>query len=107
MADLPPPPSAYATFTARYPDLEKAWENMAMAGRDGPLDKDTQRLVKLAIAVGAFREGAVHASVRKAIAMGIEVEALEQVVALAASTIGMPATVAAFQWVRDIADDEG
>jgi len=34
--------------------------------------------------------------------MGISIEELEQVVALAAGTMGMPATVAAFTWVRDV-----
>ena len=105
MTELPPPPSAYSRFTKRFPDLEKAWEHMARAGKEGPLDANTQRLVKLAIAVGSLREGAVHASVRKAVAMGIEPEALEQVVALGASTMGMPSTVAAYQWVRDVLDD--
>jgi 4-carboxymuconolactone decarboxylase len=105
MTDLPPPPSAYDRFTKRFPDLATAWEHMAIAGKAGPLDQDTQRLVKLGIAIGAMREGAVHASVRKAVAMGIEPEALEQVTALAASTMGLPATVAAFFWVRDILDE--
>jgi hypothetical protein len=30
--------------------------------KEGPLDAKTARLVKLAVAVGAMREGAVHAS---------------------------------------------
>jgi 4-carboxymuconolactone decarboxylase len=104
MTQLPPPPSAYERFTARFPDLEQAWEHLAIGGKSGPLDERTQRLVKLAVAIGALREGSVHASVRKAVAMGIEEEALEQVAALAASTIGMPATVAVYQWVRDVLD---
>jgi hypothetical protein len=33
--------------------------------------------------------------------MGIDVKALEQVVALAAGTLGLPSTVAAWTWVRD------
>jgi alkylhydroperoxidase/carboxymuconolactone decarboxylase family protein YurZ len=60
--------------------------------------------VKLGIAIGALREGSVHASVRKAVAQGISADAIGQVVALAAGTIGMPATVAAFTWVRDQID---
>ena len=60
--------------------------------------------MKLSVAIGAQREGAVHASVRKARAMGIESDAIEQVVALSASSLGMPATVAAYTWVRDILD---
>ncbi len=102
MSQLPPPPSAYNQFVDRYPDLERAWESMAKAGTDGPLDARTQRLIKLAIAVGAMREGAVHASARKGVAMGIEASEMEQVVALAASTLGMPSTVAAFSWVQDV-----
>lgn len=104
MTDLPSPPSTYDRFTTRFPALGDAWETLGNAGADGPLDEQTQRLVKLAVAIGAMREGAVHASVRKAVAMGIEAEALEQVVALAASTTGLPSAVAAFSWVRDVLD---
>jgi alkylhydroperoxidase/carboxymuconolactone decarboxylase family protein YurZ len=46
----------------------------------------------------------VHSSVRKALAAGIAVEEIEQVVALAASTLGMPSTVAVFTWVHDVID---
>lgn len=103
----PQAPKTHGQFTARYPGLAKAWEEIAEAGRQGPLDEQTQRLVKLAVAIGAMREGAVHASVRKARAMGIETEAIEQVVALSAGTLGMPSTVAAYTWVRDVLDGEG
>jgi alkylhydroperoxidase/carboxymuconolactone decarboxylase family protein YurZ len=58
-------------------------------------------LVKLGIAIGAMREGAVHSSVRKARAAGASAAEMQQVLALAATTIGFPATVAAFTWVRD------
>ncbi len=96
------PPKKYQDFVARYPKLAEAWDAMHEAGAAGPLDAKTQRLVKLAVAIGGLREGAVHASARKALDMGISVEELEQVVALAAGTMGMPATVAAFTWVRDV-----
>lgn len=104
--EQPLAPKTHGQFTARYPSLAKAWEEIAEAGRQGPLDEQTQRLVKLAVAIGAMREGAVHASVRKARAMGIEPEAIEQVVALSASSLGMPSTVAAYTWVRDVLDKE-
>ena len=86
----------------RYPKLAEAWDAIHEAGAMGPLDAKTQRLVKLAVAIGGLREGAVHASARKALDMGISIEELEQVVALAAGTLGLPATVAAFTWVRDV-----
>jgi len=104
--EQPLAPKTHGQFTQRYPSLAKAWEEIAEAGRQGPLDAETQRLVKLAVAIGAMREGAVHASVRKARAMGIETEAIEQVVALSASSLGMPSTVASYTWVRDVLDKE-
>src|SRR3954470_12854699 len=100
----PKPPKTYETFVKRYPKLGEAWETIAQAGRAGPLDAKTSRLIKLGVAVGAMREGAVHSSVRKALAAGISVEELEQVVALAASTLGLPSTVAVFTWMHDEID---
>ena len=85
----------------RYPKLAEAWEKIGEAGRSGPLDDKAARLIKLAIAIGAMREGAVHSGVRKALAAGISAEEIEQVVALAAGTLGFPSTVAVFTWVRD------
>ena len=101
MKSDPKPPKTYEEFTARYPKLAEAWEKIGEAGRIGPLDDKTIRLVKLAIAIGAMREGAVHSGVRKALARGIAAEEIEQVIALAAGTLGMPATVAVYSWVRD------
>lgn len=98
----PKPPEAYASFVRRYPKLGDAWGAIAEAGADGPLDERTCRLVKLGIAIGALREGAVRAGARKARALGIEREAIEQVVALAAGTLGLPSTVAAYTWLREL-----
>ena len=99
---LPKPPKKYEAFIACFPKLGEAWSAIHEAGEEGPLDARTQRLIKLAAAIGALREGAVHASARKAVALGIPEEELMQVVALAAGTLGMPSTVAAFTWVRDV-----
>ena len=46
-------------------------------------------MVKLGIAIGAMREGAVHSSVRKALASGITKKEVDQVIALAAGTLGL------------------
>jgi alkylhydroperoxidase/carboxymuconolactone decarboxylase family protein YurZ len=100
--EFPKPPRTHDEFVARYPDLGKAWELINAGGKNaGPLDERTRRLVKLGVAIGARQEGAVHSSVRKALALGITPEELEQVVALAAGTLGLPATVAAHCWVQD------
>jgi alkylhydroperoxidase/carboxymuconolactone decarboxylase family protein YurZ len=97
---FPPPPEIYQQFVERYPQLEKAWETLSEAGRKGPLDSKTLRLVKLGVAIGAMREGAIRANVRKAIAMGISQAEIEQIIALSAGTLGMSSTVAVFSWVQ-------
>lgn len=100
--NLPPtPPQMYQSFLKRYPKVGQAREMLSEAGKDGPLDERTSRLLKLAISVGAMREGAVHSNVRKALAMGILRAEIEQVVALAASTLGLPSAVAVFSWIAD------
>ncbi len=101
MPVMPKPPETYEEFTRRYPRIARAWEELAEAGREGPLDNRAARLVKLALAIGAMREGAVHANVRKALAAGVSPAEIEQIVALAAGTLGLPATVAVYSWVRD------
>ena len=99
---IPKPPQTFRDFAARYPELAKAWEAVQAAEASaGPLDERTRRLIKLGIAIGARQEGSVHSSVRKGLAQGIPRDELEQVVALAAGTLGFPATVAAFAWVRE------
>jgi 4-carboxymuconolactone decarboxylase len=98
----PRPPHAYQEFIQRYPRIAHAWELIAEAGTEGPLDGKTGRLLKLAVAIGAQREGAVRANVRKALAVGITREEIGQVIALAAGTIGLPSTVAVFTWINDI-----
>lgn len=92
----PRPPRVYQEFIQKYPKITEAWELLAVAGTEGPLDHKTCRLLKLAVAIGGQKEGAVRANVRKALAMGITVQELEQVVALGAGTVGLPGTVAVF-----------
>lgn len=95
------PPALHQQFVRRFSRLGEAWDRVNEEGADGPLDAKTQRLLKLAIAIGAMREGAVHSGVRKAGDVGATLAEMEQVVALAASTIGLPATVAAWSWVKE------
>lgn len=101
MSRMPETPKIFQEFAARFPKLIQGWEAIVRAGSEGPLDEKTVRLVKLGIAMGAMREGAVHSSVRKAHALGIPRDAVEQAVALAAGTIGLPGAVAVWSWARD------
>ena len=99
----PPPPKTHREFGKRYPKLGKAWELIGIAGREGPLDDKTARLVKLGVAMGAMRE-ATRAQLGK-IEIGIEgisEKEIGQVVALAAGALGMSSTAAVFTWVRDV-----
>jgi len=68
----------------------------------GPLQGETRRLVKIALAVGKGAEGAVHAHVRQALAEGVAPEAIRHVAILAMPTIGFPQSVAALSWIDDI-----
>jgi 4-carboxymuconolactone decarboxylase len=98
---LPKPPRVYDQFSETFPELRQGWDLLGEAAKKGPLDDRTARLVKLGVAIGAMREGAVHSSARKARALGAGNEELNQVVALAASIIGMPSAVAVWTWLRD------
>ncbi|MDA8020365.1 MAG: carboxymuconolactone decarboxylase family protein [Thermoanaerobaculia bacterium] len=100
---LAPPPGAYKDFVSRYPDLGKAWKSIREAEQDGPLGERERRLLKLAVAMGAMRQGVVSSGVRKALAAGITLTEIEQLVALTASTVGLPSAVALHGWVRDAA----
>lgn len=101
------PPKTYTAFRNAFPKLGEAWDCIHQAEAVGPLDERTSRLVKLAVAIGALKEGAVHSSVRKALGAGVTAEEIYQVTALGASTLGMPSTVAAYSWVQDVLDKPG
>ncbi|MBI4503468.1 MAG: carboxymuconolactone decarboxylase family protein [Gemmatimonadetes bacterium] len=99
----PRPPKAFRDFAEKYPEVVEAYERLAERIRDaGPLSAREVELVKLAISIGARMEGATHAHARKALAQGIEPEAVEQVALLACPTIGFPNMMTARGWVRDV-----
>jgi 4-carboxymuconolactone decarboxylase len=97
---LPKPPGAFLEFTAEFPAIAEAWNLVQDAGSVGPLDERTQRLVKLAIAIGSGRDGAISSAVRKAVAVGVTSTEMDQLLTLAAGTIGFPGTVAAYTTIR-------
>jgi alkylhydroperoxidase/carboxymuconolactone decarboxylase family protein YurZ len=85
-----------------YPALWEAYNRLGQAAAEaGPLDEKTERLVKLAIAVGAGREGAVHSHVRRGRGAGLTRDELRHVALLAITTIGWPAAIAALTWIED------
>jgi alkylhydroperoxidase/carboxymuconolactone decarboxylase family protein YurZ len=85
---------------AHYADLETA------LAKAGPLDARTQRLVKLALALGARHEGAVHSHARRALREGLSREELLHVALLGVTTLGWPQATAGRAWILDVVDPE-
>ena len=100
-------PATAGEFAASYPDV---WNAYATVGRTcseaGPIDGETKRLLKLALAIGQGSEGAVHSHVRRGLEEGVEPEALEHAAVLAIPTVGFPAAMAALSWIRDYTDEQ-
>ena len=99
MSLCPPSCRSWPAHTRR---SGEAYNRLGQAAAEaGPLDVKTEHLVKLALAVGAGREGAVHSHVRRGQAAGLTREELRRVALLAITTIGWPAAVAALSWIED------
>ena len=98
-------PAAAGQVARAYPELYRAYAALgaACAGA-GPLDGETLRLVKLALAIGAGSEGGVHSHCRRALEEGVPPEALKQVALLAIPTLGFPRAVAALTWIEDVTE---
>ena len=98
-------PGAAKDLAEEYPDVRKAYAALGKTTADcGPLTDREKRLVKLALAIGAGSEGAVHSHTRRARSEGIEGEAIMQVAMLAIGPLGLPRAVAAKTWIEDIKD---
>lgn len=98
-------PGAAGELAKTYPDVWEAYSSLGKAAAEsGPLSARERRLVKLALAIGAGSEGAVHSHARRAKAEGIEVEAMTQVALLAIGPVGFPRAVAAKTWIEDISE---
>jgi alkylhydroperoxidase/carboxymuconolactone decarboxylase family protein YurZ len=95
------PPIVEALVRA-HPELWEAYNRLGQAAAEaGPLDARAERLVKLAIAVGAGREGAVHSHVRRGLNAGLARDEIRHVALLAITTVGWPAAIAALSWIED------
>ncbi len=98
-------PKRFLDFTANYPKVAKAYEELGNAvHRSGPLSEKERALVKFAISVGARLEGGAHAHARKALAAGVTEEELYHVALLSMQTIGFPSAMAAMSWIDDVVE---
>ncbi len=99
---MKPLPERPAEFRQQYPRVWEAFEKLGAACHEaGPLEEQTRRLVKLALAIGHRHEGAVHSAVRNAAAAGVSADQMRHVALLAVTTIGWPAAFAALTWIDE------
>ena len=104
----PLPPSGAGEFAKAFPEPWEAYAALGKASAEaGPLDARTRRLIKLALAIGAGSEGAVHSHTRQALQEGRSPEELRQIAVLAITTLGFPTAMAGFSWINDILTEDG
>lgn len=102
MEDLP---SAAGDVAKKHPALWRAYAALGKTVSEaGPLDARARRLVKLALAIGAGSEGAVHSHARQALAEGLSADEIKHAALLAVTTLGFPQAVAALSWIEDVMD---
>lgn len=98
-----PMPGAAGDLAEQHPDIWSAYAALGKATADcGPLTAREKRLVKLALAIGAGSEGAVHSHTRRGKSEGLGPEAIMQVAMLAIGPLGLPRAVAAKTWIEDV-----
>lgn len=98
-------PSGAGEVAKAYPDVWKAYASLGKAcSETGPIEGRTARLVKLALAIGALSEGAVHSHTRRALEEGLSPQELKQVALMAIPTLGFPQGVKVLTWIEDITD---
>lgn len=104
---MPQLPSRYLKFFERYPEVGQAYRALGdKVSEAGPLDAKTQALLKLAIAIGARMEGAVHSHTRRSLEAGATPDEIRHVVLQATTTLGFPNMMAALSWVDDVIDKQ-
>ena len=96
-------PEAPQHIAKDHPDVWAAFQQLGAAlNQAGPLDGRTNRLVHLALAIGANSHGAVHSHARRGLAEGVAAAELEHVALLAVTTLGWPQAVKGLTWIKDV-----
>ena len=96
-------PRAYEAFRRSYPQIWEVYDQLGgLSHRLGPLNEKTRELVKLAMAMGAKLEGAVHSHTHRAMVAGATPREVRHVVLLGLTTLGFPSMMAALSWVEDV-----
>jgi len=93
------PPQTPTTFAQMFPELQRMHNAVTdEAAREGPLDAEHCQLIRLAFAIGAQAGNSVRSQTARALAMGIQLEAIRQVVALSLGALGSAAAISAAAW---------
>ncbi len=99
-------PGAAGDLARKHPEIWAAYSDLGKATAEaGGLTARERRLVKLALAIGAASEGAVHSHVRRGLSEGIAAADLHQVALLSLGPLGLPRGVAAGTWIADVTDE--
>lgn len=101
-------PDKYKNFAADFPEILELYKTLGTKIREsGPLDENSQNLIKLGIAVGANSRGAVMSHTRKALETGSSKEMIQHAIVLSMSTIGFPNMIAALSWANEVLEKDG
>jgi alkylhydroperoxidase/carboxymuconolactone decarboxylase family protein YurZ len=96
-------PNAYERLRKAYPDVVQAYEKLAEAAKlAGPLSEREQRLVKVALTLGAGLEGGTHSHARRALEAGLSRDDLRHVAILGITTLGFPSAARGMTWINDL-----
>lgn len=96
-------PKYYKDLKHRYPEVAKCFDQLALeCAKAGPLNKKTQIMVKLGVAIGIGSEGDVQNLTEQAMAGGVSPDDIRHAVLLSMTTAGFPAMIVAMQWVEAI-----
>jgi len=100
-------PNKYVDFKKQFPEIYELYKDLATKVREsGPLDENTQNLIKLGIAVGSNSRGAVVSHTRKALGTGATREEISHAILLSLSTTGFPNMIAALNWANEVLNKE-
>lgn len=96
-------PSTPKQLAEDHPEVWQAYSSLGEATAEaGPLEGNSKRLVKLALAIGSQSEGAVHSHVRRGLEEDVSPDAMKHVAILSIPTVGFPKAMAALSWIEDL-----
>lgn len=98
-----PKPKTLTDFEKRFPKVWKAYLNLREAcDAEGPLDKKTCELVKIAVETARVRHGGLVAHILRARKAGASEGEIFQAILLATPLIGLPDVLDGFRTAQEV-----